>query len=91
MPPGATILTLDNGTSSTKAALWSLGGQVLAEINLPYTLERPRPTWVEIDAKIWWQTSCQPMTWIEELIRGCIMSYSAAFPGHEWTDSVDAL
>lgn len=38
-----------------------------------------------------------PMTWIEELmrgeirLRGCFMSYSAPFPGHEWRDSVDAL
>ena len=38
-----------------------------------------------------------PMTWIEELmrgeirLRGCFMSYSAPFPGREWTDSVAAL
>ena len=38
-----------------------------------------------------------PMTWVEELmrgeirLRGCFMSYSAPFPGHEWTDSVQAL
>ena len=39
--------------------MWSLEGQVLAEINLPYTLDRPQPTWAEIDAEIWWQTACQ--------------------------------
>ncbi|MGB8648405.1 MAG: galactitol-1-phosphate 5-dehydrogenase [Anaerolineae bacterium] len=39
----------------------------------------------------------QPMSFIEDLMRkelhlsGCFMSYSAPFPGHEWTDSVDAL
>jgi L-iditol 2-dehydrogenase len=38
-----------------------------------------------------------PMTWIEDLmrrelrLRGCFMSYSAPFPGHEWTDSVERL
>ena len=38
-----------------------------------------------------------PMTWVEELmrrelrLRGCFMSYSAPFPGHEWTDSVAML
>ena len=38
-----------------------------------------------------------PMTWVEELmrgeihLRGCFMSYSAPFPGREWTDSVAAL
>jgi L-iditol 2-dehydrogenase len=38
-----------------------------------------------------------PMTFIEELMRrelsltGCFMSYSAPFPGHEWTDTVGAI
>lgn len=38
-----------------------------------------------------------PMRFIEDLMRkelhlnGCFMSYSAPFPGHEWTDSVDEL
>lgn len=38
-----------------------------------------------------------PMAFIEKLMRkelrliGCFMSYSAPFPGHEWTDTVDAL
>ena len=37
------------------------------------------------------------MTFIEDLMRkelrlnGCFMSYSAPFPGHEWTRSVSAL
>jgi L-iditol 2-dehydrogenase len=37
------------------------------------------------------------MTFIEDLMRkelrlnGCFMSYSAPFPGHEWTDSVQAM
>jgi len=38
-----------------------------------------------------------PMAFIEDLMRrelrlnGCFMSYSAPFPGHEWTDTVAAL
>jgi L-iditol 2-dehydrogenase len=38
-----------------------------------------------------------PLTFIEDLMRkelrlnGCFMSYSAPFPGHEWTDTVQAL
>jgi L-iditol 2-dehydrogenase len=38
-----------------------------------------------------------PMTFIEDLMRrelrltGCFMSYSAPFPGHEWTDTVAAI
>ena len=38
-----------------------------------------------------------PMSFIENLMRkelrlvGCFMSYSAPFPGHEWTESIQAL
>jgi L-iditol 2-dehydrogenase len=38
-----------------------------------------------------------PLTFIEDLMRkelrlnGCFMSYSAPFPGHEWTDTMQAL
>lgn len=38
-----------------------------------------------------------PMSFIEDLMRkelslvGCFMSYSAPFPGHEWTDSVEVI
>ncbi|WP_119070160.1 galactitol-1-phosphate 5-dehydrogenase [Aggregatilinea lenta] len=38
-----------------------------------------------------------PSSFIENMMRkelslvGCFMSYSAPFPGHEWTDTVDAL
>ncbi|MFO7679956.1 MAG: galactitol-1-phosphate 5-dehydrogenase [Chloroflexota bacterium] len=38
-----------------------------------------------------------PMSFIEDLMRrelsliGCFMSYSAPFPGHEWTDTIAAL
>ena len=38
-----------------------------------------------------------PLSFIEEMMRkelrinGCFMSYSAPFPGHEWTESVDMI
>jgi L-iditol 2-dehydrogenase len=38
-----------------------------------------------------------PLVFIENMMRreisliGCFMSYSAPFPGHEWTDTVEAL
>lgn len=38
-----------------------------------------------------------PMSFIENMMRrelsiiGCFMSYSAPFPGHEWTETIDAL
>jgi len=59
MTSTAAILTLDNGTSSTKAALWSLDGRILAEASQAYPLHQPQPTWAEIDAEVWWQAACQ--------------------------------
>jgi L-iditol 2-dehydrogenase len=38
-----------------------------------------------------------PMAFIEDMMRkelrlhGCFMSYSAPFPGHEWTDIIEAI
>ncbi len=38
-----------------------------------------------------------PLSFIEDMMRkelrlnGCFMSYSSPFPGHEWTESVQAL
>ncbi len=38
-----------------------------------------------------------PLTFIEDMMRkelsinGCFMSYSSPFPGHEWTDAIEAL
>jgi L-iditol 2-dehydrogenase len=43
------------------------------------------------------QDKSLPLTFIENMMRreisliGCFMSYSAPFPGHEWTDTVAAL
>lgn len=43
------------------------------------------------------QDASLPMSFIEDLMRkelcliGCFMSYSAPFPGHEWTSTIDAL
>ena len=55
----AGILTLDLGTSSLKAALWDLRGEILAESTQLYELNRPQPTWAEMDAEAWWQAACR--------------------------------
>jgi xylulokinase len=52
------LLTIDNGTSSTKTALWSADGLPVAEAERTYSLNRPRPTWAEIDAELWWRGAC---------------------------------
>jgi xylulokinase len=52
------VLTIDQGTSSLKAALWREDGVVLAEAVEPYELSRPAPTWAEIDPARWWDALC---------------------------------
>ncbi len=52
------ILTIDVGTSSTKTAVWTSDGAVLAEASATYPLHRPSPLVAEIDANVWWQAIC---------------------------------
>lgn len=52
------ILTIDQGTSSVKTALWDEMGRVRAEASHAYALDRPEPVWAEIDANVWWKAIC---------------------------------
>ena len=54
----AYIITIDNGTSSTKTALWTDDGQLVVETAQAYALNRPDPVWADIDADVWWQAVC---------------------------------
>lgn len=53
------VLTIDQGTSSLKAALWRADGTVAAEAVEAYELSRPAPTWAEIDPARWWDGLCR--------------------------------
>ena len=50
------ILTIDLGTSATKAALWSEDGP-LAMGRATVDVEHPRPGWVEQDPETWWSST----------------------------------
>ncbi len=52
------VLTIDQGTSSLKAALWGADGTVAAEAVEAYELSRPAPTWAEVDPARWWEALC---------------------------------
>jgi sugar (pentulose or hexulose) kinase len=52
------VLTVDQGTSSLKTALWDAEGGLVAEASAPYDLDRPRPLWAEIDPDRWWDALC---------------------------------
>jgi glycerol kinase len=52
-----TILAIDAGTTSTRAAVFDLGGRIVASCSEELTQHYPRPGWVEHDAgEIWART-----------------------------------
>ncbi len=51
------ILTVDQGTSSCKTALWTDDGNIVAESTQAYAF--PHPLSAEMDAQIWWNAVCE--------------------------------
>jgi sugar (pentulose or hexulose) kinase len=47
MPGMRTLLAIDIGTSSTKAALFTNLGEMLAQHSVPYLVEIPHAGWAE--------------------------------------------
>ena len=47
------VLTVDLGTSATKAALWD-GASLVALARAPLATTHPRPGWAEQDPASWW-------------------------------------
>ena len=52
--PQRCTLGVDIGTSSTKGVLVAEDGGILATATRAHEVDRPRPGWVEMDARIWW-------------------------------------
>ena len=55
MAPMAFILSLDEGTTSARAALYDQAGRVVAMESVPITCLYPHPGWVEQDALDIWR------------------------------------
>jgi len=47
-------LGVDIGTSSSKGVLVDPDGRILASATVQHDVERPRPGWVEMDPRVWW-------------------------------------
>lgn len=52
------FIAVDVGTSSTKTALRDVRGRLVAEASAEYSLQRPAPSWAEMDVEAWWQAVC---------------------------------
>ena len=53
------IVTIDQGTSSTKTAIWDSEGRLVAEASASYDLDRPAALWAEINPERWWEALCE--------------------------------
>ncbi|MEH1014373.1 FGGY family carbohydrate kinase [Micromonospora sp. CPCC 206060] len=51
----AAVVGVDIGTSSSKGVLVDLAGNVLRSCSREHRVDRPRPGWVEMDGRIWWE------------------------------------
>ena len=56
------LLGIDVGTSSVKAVLLDLGGNLCAVCQAEYPLHHIRPAWVEQDPEDWWQATCKAVS-----------------------------
>ena len=54
---GASVLGIDVGTTSVKAALVGLDGRLLAEAETEQRVSMPRPGWAEQDPETWWTST----------------------------------
>ncbi|HZF52300.1 MAG TPA: FGGY family carbohydrate kinase [Polyangiaceae bacterium] len=53
----STYLAIDIGTTSAKAALYDLGGELLASRSADYPLHQPHPGWAEQDPNAYWEAT----------------------------------
>lgn len=51
------FLAIDVGTQSSRAAVVSVDGQVLATVSRPQTMATPRPGWAEQNPAEWWDAT----------------------------------
>jgi xylulokinase len=52
------FLGIDAGTTSLKAALFDEQGRIQSVSRQEYTLDMPRPAWVELDPDAYWKACC---------------------------------
>ena len=61
------ILTIDQGTTNTKALLVDESGEILARASRPVSIQYPKPTWVEQDPVELWHS-------VQETMDECLAS-----------------
>jgi len=62
------ILTLDQGTTSSRAIVFDKKGKTIAMSRVTFTLDYPKPGWVECDAIKLWETQQKAMEEVLKII-----------------------
>lgn len=55
----AYLLGVDSGTTSCKAALYTLEGELIATASVPHKIYHPQPLWAEQDPEDWWHSAAK--------------------------------
>jgi len=55
------VMSLDCSTTSVKAIVWDLQGNMVAQGRAPLAAQTPAPGWMEQDAESWWQATSDAM------------------------------
>jgi glycerol kinase len=56
------LLSLDQGTSSTRAIAYSKDGQAVASFHVPIECTYPHPGWVELDTEVIWSSTLKALS-----------------------------
>ena len=56
------LLALDQGTSSSRAAVFNTRGDLIATANTPLPIQYPADGWVEQDPNAIWSSQLRPCT-----------------------------
>ncbi|KUO50088.1 MAG: hypothetical protein APF76_06380 [Desulfitibacter sp. BRH_c19] len=75
------ILGIDVGTSSLKAVLYSIDGQIISIVNEKYSYETCKTGWAEIDPEVWWEAFKKAMTSLRKSGISLDQIQSIAFTG----------
>jgi xylulokinase len=83
--PAMTILAVDVGTSSLKAALYSAAGVLLATASRRYSYQTPQPGWAEADPADWWKALAGALTDLRAAGHDLSAAQAIAFTGQMHT------
>ena len=72
------LLALDQGTSSSRAALFSSSGDLVLSASAPLPISYPADGWVEQDPMAIWTSQRQACRWLVQIAIGSCSTHPSA-------------